>query len=103
MHIRLAQKDDFSSMWLIFQKVVASGTTYVFAPDTPYADAHAYWFGTGILNDEKGDDRYRGVFFNLGAAAHFAIGALIDQRGNDQSELVRTLGFGAAHDGSAGA
>ncbi|MBN1446593.1 MAG: hypothetical protein JXA28_01580 [Bacteroidetes bacterium] len=66
-----------------------------------FAQGSGYWFGCGILNDEAGDDHYRGVFFNLGAAAHFAIGALFDNSGNDHSDLVMTLGFGTAHDGSA--
>lgn len=35
-------------MWPIFQAVVASGTTYVFAPDTSREDAFAYWFGPGV-------------------------------------------------------
>lgn len=48
MQIRPAQPDDFSAMWPIFQQVVASGTTYVFAPDTSYTDACTYWFGPGI-------------------------------------------------------
>jgi hypothetical protein len=66
-----------------------------------FAQGSGYWFGCGILNDEAGDDHYRGVFFNLGAAAHFAIGALFDNGGDDHSDLVMTLGFGTAHDGSA--
>lgn len=32
-------------MWPIFQAVVASGTTYVFAPDTSRQDAYAYFLG----------------------------------------------------------
>lgn len=35
-------------MWPIFQAVVATGTTYVFAPETPRDEACAYWFGPGI-------------------------------------------------------
>ena len=66
-----------------------------------FAQGSGYWFGYGILNDDSGDDRYRGVFFNLGASAHFAIGVLFDNQGNDRSDLVMTLGFGTAHDGSA--
>jgi hypothetical protein len=66
-----------------------------------FAQGSGYWFGYGILNDDKGDDEYRGVFFNLGASAHFAIGVLYDNGGNDRSDLVMTLGFGTAHDGSA--
>jgi GNAT superfamily N-acetyltransferase len=37
-------------MWRIFQAVVATGTTYVFAPDTTEGDARAYWLGPGIAS-----------------------------------------------------
>ncbi|WP_298598302.1 GNAT family N-acetyltransferase [Zoogloea sp.] len=49
MHIRPAQPSDFPAMWPIFQAVVASGSTYVFAPDTGRDDAFAYWFGPGVV------------------------------------------------------
>ena len=45
-------------MWPIFQQVVASGTTYVFAPDTSYADACAYWFGPGISSYVAVEDEH---------------------------------------------
>lgn len=35
-------------MWSIFQEVVEPGATYVFAPDTSYQDAFAYWFAPGV-------------------------------------------------------
>lgn len=35
-------------MWPIFQAVVATGTTYVFAPDTRRDAAEAYWMGPSI-------------------------------------------------------
>ncbi len=37
-------------MWPIFQAVVADGTTYVFAADTSYEDAFAFWFGPGATS-----------------------------------------------------
>lgn len=46
--IRLAVEDDFAAMWPIFRAVIASGESYVFAPDTSEDDAFAYWFGPGI-------------------------------------------------------
>ena len=46
--IRRAVEADFGDLWPIFQAVVATGTTYVFAADTPEADAFAYWFGPGV-------------------------------------------------------
>ena len=48
MHIRPARPDDFPAMWPIFQQIIAGGDTYVFAADTPYADAYAYWFSPDI-------------------------------------------------------
>lgn len=50
MNIRPAVESDFSAMWPIFQEVVQSGETYVFAPDTSYDDAIAYWFGHGVTS-----------------------------------------------------
>ena len=47
MDIRRATEADFASMWSIFRAVVATGTTYVFAPETPREDAFAYWLGPG--------------------------------------------------------
>jgi L-amino acid N-acyltransferase YncA len=48
MTIRPALPADFDAMWPIFQAVVSAGTTYVFAQDTPRAEAFAYWFGAAI-------------------------------------------------------
>jgi L-amino acid N-acyltransferase YncA len=47
--IRPATRSDFDAMWPIFQAVVATGTTYAFAPGTPYDEARAYWFGPDIV------------------------------------------------------
>jgi L-amino acid N-acyltransferase YncA len=48
MLIRRALEQDFEAMWPIFRAVVATGTTYVFAPDTPRETAFDYWFGPGV-------------------------------------------------------
>jgi GNAT superfamily N-acetyltransferase len=48
MNIRLAVESDFAAMWPIFHATVASGASYVFAPETSYEDAYAYWFSPGI-------------------------------------------------------
>lgn len=48
MKIRPAVEADFESMWTIFRAVVATESTYVFAPDTPREEALAYWLGPGI-------------------------------------------------------
>lgn len=46
--IRQANQTDFEAMWVIFQKVIAPGDTYVFAPETSREEAFAYWFGPQI-------------------------------------------------------
>jgi L-amino acid N-acyltransferase YncA len=48
--IRRASEADFEPMWTIFREVIAAGDTYVFAADTPRADAHTYWFGPGVAS-----------------------------------------------------
>jgi L-amino acid N-acyltransferase YncA len=48
--LRPASEADFESMWAIFREVIAPGDTYVFASDTPRADAHTYWFGPGVAS-----------------------------------------------------
>lgn len=50
MEIRRAVESDFPAMWPIFQKVVSSGTTYVFAAETSFEDAFAYWFAPGVVS-----------------------------------------------------
>lgn len=50
MKIRRAVEADFEGMWPIFDAIVAAGTTYVFAPDTPREEAFAYWFGPGVTS-----------------------------------------------------
>lgn len=50
MHIRRAIQSDFSSMWPIFQQVVAPGVSYVFSADTSDQNAFAYWFAPGITS-----------------------------------------------------
>lgn len=46
--IRPANDADWEQMWTIFQAVVSTGTTYVFAPDTNADEARAYWQGPGV-------------------------------------------------------
>jgi ribosomal protein S18 acetylase RimI-like enzyme len=45
--IRSAEEKDFEALWRIFRKVVATGDSYAFAPDTPRGEAHEYWLGAG--------------------------------------------------------
>jgi L-amino acid N-acyltransferase YncA len=46
--IRQATAADADAIWRIFHAVVAGGDTYTFPPDTPRADALAYFMGAGI-------------------------------------------------------
>ncbi len=48
--IRPALPADFESIWPIFHAVIATGTSYVFSPDTPGEDAFDYWFGPGVAS-----------------------------------------------------
>ena len=48
MTIREATAGDAEAIWRIFHAVVAGGDTYTFPPDTPRADALAYFMGPGI-------------------------------------------------------
>lgn len=50
MQIRRALESDFPAMWPIFQAVVSSGTTYIFAAETSYEDAFIFWFGSGATS-----------------------------------------------------
>jgi L-amino acid N-acyltransferase YncA len=56
MNIRPALESDFAAMWPIFQEVVKPGATYVFAPNTSYQDAFAYWFAPGVTSYVAEDD-----------------------------------------------
>jgi L-amino acid N-acyltransferase YncA len=56
MHIRPATDADWDQMWRIFQAVVATGTTYVFAADTPETDARPYWLTPGTRSFVAADD-----------------------------------------------
>jgi len=50
MTIRPARASDFDAMWRIFQAVVNTGTTYVFASGTSREDGLAYFVGPGIAS-----------------------------------------------------
>jgi len=48
--IRETRQEDADAIWRIFQTVVASGDTYVFAADTSRAEALEYFTGAGITS-----------------------------------------------------
>jgi L-amino acid N-acyltransferase YncA len=56
MFIRRATEPDFEAIWEIFKKVIETGDTYVFAPNTSRKDAFIYWFGDGVTTYVAEDD-----------------------------------------------
>ena len=77
MTIRPAAPGDFDAMWEIFRAIVARGDTYPFAPDTPRADAQAYWFAPGAASwvieaDGNVVGMYKIVANQPGLGAHVA-------------------------------
>jgi len=48
LEIQGATTADWGSIWPLFQEVVAGGDTYVYAPDTNEAQAHALWMPQGV-------------------------------------------------------
>jgi L-amino acid N-acyltransferase YncA len=61
--LRRAVESDFAAIWPIFQTVVATGATYVFAADTPEEEAFAYWFGPGVRSwVAEADGRIVGMY-----------------------------------------
>ena len=46
--IRKAVESDHNQVWEIFSKVIQTGDTYVFNPQTPRADLSKHWFGNQI-------------------------------------------------------
>jgi L-amino acid N-acyltransferase YncA len=50
MTIRPSRTSDLDAMYAIFQAVVATGTTYAFAPDTGRDEALTYFVGPGIAS-----------------------------------------------------
>ena len=61
--IRRATDADFESMWSIFREIISTGDTYVFSPDTPRAEAFAYWLGPGVTSYVvEGEGRIVGMY-----------------------------------------
>ena len=77
MTIRPATGADADAIWRIFQAVVAGGDTYVFLPDTPRAEAVAYFLGSAIRSWVVEDDgrvagMYKIVPNYIGLGSHVA-------------------------------
>lgn len=57
VNVRRATEADFDAMWEIFQAVIKTADTYVFAPETTRDDAYDYFLGTDVRSwvaDEDG-------------------------------------------------
>lgn len=46
MNIRKVTETDFDKVWEIFSKVIETGDTYVFNPNTPKQDLQKHWFAS---------------------------------------------------------
>ena len=64
-------------MWSIFREVISTEDTYVFSPDTPRAEAFAYWLGPGVTSyvvedEERMVGMYKVVPNQPGLGSHVA-------------------------------
>ena len=48
MTIRKAGNTDYEAIWEIFSKVIATGDTYVFSPNTPKTSLQKYWLAENM-------------------------------------------------------
>jgi len=57
LNIRKATEFDFDKVWEIFSKVIKTGDTYVFNPNTPKEDLKKHWFAdymeTFVIEENK--------------------------------------------------
>ena len=98
MNIRLAVESDFGAMWPIFQKVVSDEATYVFASDTSYEDAFAYWFGPGVSSYVAVDDgqivgMYKLIPNQRNLGNHVANASFMVSPGHSGKGIGQTLGL----------
>jgi GNAT superfamily N-acetyltransferase len=91
--IRHATTVDHEMVWQIMQQVISAGDTYTFDPQTPRADALAYWFQPGshtFVAEHEG--RVVGTYIlkanQPGLGSHVANAAFM------VSPLARGLGVG---------
>ena len=64
-------------MWSIFREVISTEDTYPFSPDTPRAEAFAYWLGPGVTSyvvedEERIVGMYKVVPNRPGLGSHVA-------------------------------
>ena len=98
MNIRLAVESDFGAMWSIFQKVVSDEATYVFASDTSYEDAFAYWFGPGVSSYVAVDDgqivgMYKLIPNQRNLGNHVANASFMVSPGHSGKGIGQTMGL----------
>ena len=83
MTIRKADKEkDYDDIWEMFSRVIKTGDTYVFDPDTPKEALHKIWLAdnmdTFVAVDDDGaiagaqrvEEADRGLLHQLHLAAH---------------------------------
>ncbi len=61
-----------------------------------------YWYGLGMLLTGPGADAHTGQWYVQAAAAHFAVGILDDEGGDDTYTAYMNMAQGAGHDFSVG-
>lgn len=104
--IRPATELDWPQMQTIFRAVTAAGDTYVFAPDTPEADAHAYWFGPGVasfvaLDGEQVLGMYKLVANQRDLGSHVANASFMVSPEAQGRGLGRAMGLAALDEARA--
>lgn len=49
LKVRRATRSDYDKIWEIFSRVIKTGDTYVFDPDTPKSELKKYWFADYMM------------------------------------------------------
>jgi L-amino acid N-acyltransferase YncA len=95
MTIRNANQDDHEAVWQIIHEVIATGNTYVFAPDSSKEKMLSYWFSedkhTYIAED---DGKILGTFYLK--TNQMDLGSHIVNAGYMVSSEARGKGLGQA-------
>jgi L-amino acid N-acyltransferase YncA len=102
MNIRPALASDFNAMWPIFKELVATGSTYVFAPDTSYEDAFSYWFAPGVKSfvvENEGEilGMYKLIPNQRDLGSHVANASFMVKSAHSGQGIGRTMGLHCLH------
>lgn len=111
MILRKANNEDINKVWPIIKEVIATGSTYVFAPESPKEKMIDYWFdpmkhcyvaeiegvivGTFVLKDNQpdlGNHIANGSYIVASVAAGKGVGKAM---GKFSIDLARQLGYRA--------